>query len=60
MDNSEVIVRVLTLGIGLIVLLVAIAIPIIVFFAIKHLIKFTARTIYEEKAKAENKDSGKN
>jgi len=32
-----------------------VAIPVIIFFAIKHLIKFTAKTVYEEKAKAEER-----
>ncbi len=36
-------------------LILIIAIPVGIFFAIKHLIKFTTRTIYEEKARAEEK-----
>jgi len=36
-------------------ILVLIAIPIVIFLAIKHLIKFTAKTVYEEKAKAEER-----
>lgn len=32
-----------------------IGIPAGIFFAIKHLIKFTTKTIYEEKAKAEER-----
>jgi hypothetical protein len=35
--------------------LIVIGIPVAIFFAIKHLIKFTAHTIYEEKAKAEER-----
>lgn len=34
---------------------ITIGIPVAIFFAIKHLIKFTTRTIYEEKAKAEDR-----
>lgn len=34
---------------------IIIGIPVLIFFAIKHLIKFTAHTIYEEKAKAEER-----
>lgn len=41
--------------IWIILLLVIVGIPIGAFFAIKHLIKFTAHTIYEEKAKAEER-----
>lgn len=41
--------------IWIILLLVVIGIPVAVFIAIKHLIKFTARTIYEEKARAEER-----
>lgn len=35
--------------------LIIIGIPVGIFFAIKHLIKFTTRTIYEEKARAEER-----
>lgn len=35
---------------------IIIGIPVAIFFGIKHLIKFTTRTIYEEKAKAENRN----
>lgn len=38
-----------------ILLLAIIGIPVAIFLAIKHLIKFTTRTIYEEKAKAEDR-----
>ncbi len=38
-----------------IMILIAIAIVVGIFRAIKHLIKFTARTIFEEKAKAEER-----
>lgn len=41
--------------IWIILLLAVIGIPVAIFFAIKHLIKFTTRTIYEEKAKAEER-----
>lgn len=41
--------------IWIILLLVILGIPIAIFFAVKHLIKFTAHTIYEEKAKAEER-----
>lgn len=55
MDNSEIIIKTLTLIMGIVALLVIVAIPIGIFFAIKHLIKFTTRTIYEEKARAEER-----
>jgi len=55
MDNSEMIMKVLMLIMVLIALLIVIAIPVGIFFAIKHLIKFTTRTIYEEKARAEER-----
>lgn len=55
MDNSEMIMKILMLIAGVIALLIVIAIPVGIFFAIKHLIKFTTRTIYEEKAKAEDR-----
>ena len=35
--------------------LIVIGIPVAIFFAIKHIIQFTAHTIYEEKAKAEER-----
>lgn len=42
--------------VNLIVLVgIVIGIPVAIFFGIKHLIKFTTRTIYEEKARAEKK-----
>ena len=41
--------------IWIILLLAIIGIPVGIFFAIKHLIKFTTRTIYEEKARAEKR-----
>lgn len=41
--------------IWIILLLAVIGIPIGIFFAIKHLIKFTTRTICEEKARAEER-----
>lgn len=41
--------------IWIILLLAVIGIPVAIFFAIKHLIKFSARTIYEEKARAEER-----
>lgn len=47
--------KVLMLATGILYLAVIIGIPIAIFFAIKHLIKFTTRTIYEEKARAEEK-----
>lgn len=34
---------------------IVIGIPVAIFLAIKHLIKFTTRTIYEEKARVEEK-----
>ena len=34
---------------------IVIGIPVGIFFAIKHLIRFTTRTIYEEKARAEER-----
>lgn len=34
---------------------IVIGIPVAIFFGIKHLIKFSAKTVYEEKAKAEEK-----
>ncbi len=34
---------------------IVVGIPVAIFFGIKHLIKFTARTVYEEKAKAEER-----
>lgn len=34
---------------------IVIGIPVGIFFAIKHLIKFTTKTVYEEKAKAEER-----
>ena len=55
MDNSEIIMKVLMLIMGAIVFLIIIAIPVGIFFAIKHLIKFTTRTIYEEKARAQER-----
>lgn len=55
MNNSELVVRVLMLIMGMLFLLVIIGIPVAIFFTIKHLIKFTAHTIYEEKAKAEER-----
>ena len=53
MDNSEMIMKILMLVMGIVALLIIIAIPVGIFLAIKHLIKFTTRTIYEEKARAE-------
>ncbi len=47
--------RIIFLIMAMIMILIAIAIPIGIFFAIKHLIRFTARTVYEEKAKAEER-----
>lgn len=41
--------------IWVILLLAIIGIPVAIFFGIKHLIKFTTRTIYEEKARAEER-----
>lgn len=32
---------------------IIIGIPVAIFFGIKHLIKFTTKTVYEEKARAE-------
>ncbi len=55
MDNSELIVKVLTLIMAIVVFLIIIAIPVCIFLAIKYLIKFTAKTVYEEKAKAEER-----
>lgn len=40
---------------AVLVFTVLIGIPVAIFFAIKHLIRFTTRTIYEEKAKAEDR-----
>lgn len=40
---------------GVISLLIIIAIIVAIVFLIRHLIKFTARTVYEEKARAENR-----
>ncbi len=40
---------------AMIMILIAISIIVGIFFAIKHLIRFTARTVYEEKAKAEER-----
>ena len=40
---------------GILTLILLIAIPVGIFLAIKHLIKFTTRTIYEEKARAEER-----
>jgi len=39
----------------IIALAIGIAILICIFLVIKHLIKFTAKTVYEEKAKAEER-----
>ena len=55
MDNSEMIMKILMLVMGIVALLIIIAIPVGIFLAIKHLIKFTTRTIYEEKARAEER-----
>ncbi|WP_295764751.1 hypothetical protein [uncultured Oscillibacter sp.] len=55
MDNSELIMKILMLIMAIVWLLIIIGIPIAIFFAIKHLIKFTTRTIYEEKARAEER-----
>jgi len=41
--------------IPVIALAIGVAILVCIFLAIKHLIKFTARTVYEEKAKAEER-----
>ena len=42
--------------VNLIVLVgIVIGIPVAIFFGIKHLIKFTTKTIYEEKARAEER-----
>ena len=41
--------------IWIILLLAIIGLPVGIFFAIKHLIKFTTRTIYEEKARAQER-----
>lgn len=35
--------------------LIVIGIPVAIFFGIKHLIKFSAKTVYEEKARAEDR-----
>lgn len=40
---------------AIILLLIIVTIGATIVFVIKHLIKFTARTIYEEKAKAEER-----
>jgi len=40
---------------GIIALLIIIAIIVGIVLLVKHLIKFTARTMYEEKAKAEER-----
>lgn len=55
MDNSEMIMKILMLIMAIIALLIIIAIPVGIFLAIKHLIKFSTRTIYEEKARAEER-----
>nr|WP_325180719.1 hypothetical protein [uncultured Oscillibacter sp.] len=55
MDNSEMIMKILVPVMGIIALLVFIAIIVGAIFLIKHLIKFTTRTIYEEKARAEER-----
>lgn len=34
---------------------IIIGIPVAIFFGIKHLIKFTTKTVYEEKARAEER-----
>lgn len=38
-----------------ILIAIIIGIPVAIFFGIKHLIKFTTRTVYEEKARAEER-----
>ena len=51
-DKTMAIIALVT-SVGALILLIAIIIGVI--FLIKHLIKFTTRTIYEEKARAEER-----
>ncbi len=51
--ETQTILKIAYLIAGIITILITIAIVVGIFLAIKHLIRFTARTVYEEKAKAE-------
>lgn len=55
MNNPEILMKILMLTTGILYLAVIIGIPVAIFLAIKHLIKFTTKTIYEEKARAEDR-----
>lgn len=43
------------IAVSIVLIGIIVGIPVAIFLAIKHLIKFTTRTIYEEKSRAEER-----